>query len=69
MLRGVPPFLSQKYQLKNHPRFKELQMDHSDYVYHPDLNVTPQVLNVPVSVEPVALMQEFDEQTQIVKEA
>lgn len=69
MLRGVPPFLSQKYQLKNHPRFKELQMHHSDYVYHPDLNVTPQVLNVPVSVEPVALMQEFDEQTQIVKEA
>ncbi|MFT9184221.1 MAG: type IV secretory system conjugative DNA transfer family protein [Lacticaseibacillus paracasei] len=37
MLRGVPPFLSQKYQLEKHPRYKELQMDHSDYVYQPQL--------------------------------
>lgn len=37
MLRGVPPFLSQKYSLEKHPRYKELQTDHSDYVYQPQL--------------------------------
>ena len=39
MLRGVPPFLSQKYQLEKHPRYKELQMDHSDYVYQPQIKI------------------------------
>ena len=39
MLRGVPPFLSQKYQLEKHPRYKELQMDNSDYVYQPQLKI------------------------------